>query len=101
MTHSISTVLPNYNGRHLLEKNIPSLLEAIGTIHNEIIVVDDCSTDDSVAFLENTYPNIKVIRNDVNLGFSSTCNKGIRAATLDLLCIVNTDVTFTPDYFTN
>lgn len=101
MTHSISIVIPNYNGRHLLEKNIPSLLEAIGTMHNEIIVVDDCSTDDSVAFLENTYPNIKVIRNDVNLGFSSTCNKGIRAATLDLLCVVNTDVTFTPDYFTN
>jgi len=101
MTHSISIVLPNYNGRHLLEKNIPSLLEAIGTIDNEIIVVDDCSTDDSVTFLKNNYPNIKIICNDINQGFSSTCNKGIRAATFDLLCVVNTDVTFTIDYFTN
>jgi len=101
MTPSISIVLPNYNGRHLLEKNLPSILEAIGIIHHEIIVVDDCSDDDSVSFLENTYPNIIVIRNDINLGFSSTCNKGILATTLNLLCIVNTDVTFTPDYFTN
>ena len=101
MTHSISIVLPNYNGRHLLEKNLPSLLEAIGTIHHEIIIVDDCSSDDSVSFLENTYPNIIVIRNDINLGFSSTCNKGILASTLNLLCVVNTDVTFTPNYFTS
>lgn len=70
-------------------------------MHHEIIVVDDCSDDDSVSFLRNTYPNIIVIRNDINSGFSSTCNKGIKASNLDLLCIVNTDVTFTPNYFTS
>lgn len=101
MNDSISVILPNYNGRHLLEKNIPSLLEAIDGFEHEIIVIDDCSSDDSVIFLKQTYPGIKVISNPVNLGFSSTCNKGIHAAELKLLCVVNTDVTFTPDYFTN
>jgi len=101
MNDSISVILPNFNGRGLLEKNIPSLFEALGDIDSEIIVIDDCSSDDSVQFLKETYPAIKVIRNEINLGFSATCNKGIKAAKLNLLCVVNTDVTFTPDYFTN
>ena len=99
MNHSISIILPNYNGTGLLKKNIPSLLDAIKDFEHEIIVIDDCSTDDSVSFLKETYPDINVIQNKVNLGFSSTCNKGIRAAKMELLCVVNTDVTFTPDYF--
>ncbi|MDA3869424.1 MAG: glycosyltransferase family 2 protein [Gammaproteobacteria bacterium] len=100
MNHPISIILPNYNGASLLEKNLPSLLEAIDGFEHEIIVIDDCSSDNSVSFLEQSYPDITVIQNEVNLGFSATCNKGIRAARLELLCVVNTDVTFTPDYFT-
>jgi GT2 family glycosyltransferase len=101
MKDSISVVLPNYNGRNLLQKNLPSLIEALGDFDNEIIVVDDCSSDDSIKFLRETYPDIKAICNEINLGFSATCNKGIHAARKELLCVVNTDVTFTPDYFTN
>lgn len=100
MNDSISVILPNYNGRHLLEKNMPSLLEAIEGFEHEIIVIDDCSSDDSVPFLKKTYPNTKVIPNENNIGFSATCNRGIKAAKHKLLCVVNTDVTFTPDYFT-
>jgi len=50
MHPTISVVLPNYNGHRLLEKNLPSLLDAIGGFVHEIIIVDDCSTDDSVRF---------------------------------------------------
>jgi GT2 family glycosyltransferase len=100
MNRSVSVILPNYNGRHLLEKNLPSLYEALGDIEYEVIVVDDCSPDDSVAFLQQNYPQIKIIQSEVNSGFSATCNRGIKAADRELLCIVNTDVTFTPDYFT-
>ncbi len=100
MNHPISIILPNYNGAGLLEKNLPSLLEAINGFKYEIIVIDDCSSDNSVRFLEQSYPDITVIQNEVNLGFSATCNKGIRASRMELLCVVNTDVTFTPDYFT-
>ncbi|MDT8283027.1 MAG: glycosyltransferase family 2 protein, partial [Gammaproteobacteria bacterium] len=86
-------------GAGLLEKNLPALLEAIEGFEHEIIVIDDCSNDNSISFLEQTYPDITVIQNEVNLGFSATCNKGIHAARLELLCVVNTDVTFTQDYF--
>lgn len=98
---SVSVVIPNYNGTDLLKKNLPSLYEALKDIDFEIIVVDDDSRDDSVDFLKNEYPNITIIKNSKNLGFSATCNKGINIAIKELACIVNTDVTFTNDYFIN
>ena len=100
-THSISAILPNFNGKDLLQSNIPSLINALKNFDHEIIIVDDHSTDDSVSFLKEFYPQIIVIQNKENQGFPSTCNKGITVAKKDLICIVNTDVTFTDDYFTN
>lgn len=99
MPNSVSVVLPNYNGRSLLERNLPSLFAALEGFTAEVIVVDDCSKDESVSFLQQAYPQIRVLRNEQNLGFSATCNRGIRAATMARVCVVNTDVTFTPDYF--
>ena len=101
MSYSISVILPNYNGSHLLQENLPYLIESLGNIPNEIIVVDDCSTDDSIDMLKQKYPDIKTIASESNEGFSATCNKGIKAAGNELLCIVNTDVRFTADYFRN
>jgi GT2 family glycosyltransferase len=98
---SISIVLPNYNGRGLLEKNLPSLISAARKYDHEIIIVDDHSSDGSVQFLEQNYPQITIIKSPVNQGFSSTCNKGIKIACKDLACVANTDVTFTDNYFTN
>lgn len=99
-TTTLSIILPNFNGRQLLQRNLPSLFAAVAGLEHEVIVVDDCSNDDSVPFLQQHYPQIKLIQNPHNMGFSATCNAGVRAATKSLLCIVNTDVTFTPEYFT-
>jgi GT2 family glycosyltransferase len=96
---AFSIILPNYNGRHLLQRNLPSLFDALEGFKHEVIVVDDCSSDDSVSFLQREYPQVQVVCNEKNLGFSATCNRGIYTATLPLLCVVNTDVTFSPDYF--
>lgn len=98
---SISVILPNYNGKHLMEKFIPSVYEAL-TFCNadfEFIVVDDCSTDNSVTFLKHTYPQIKLIVNTKNSGFSFTCNQGIKQASKDLVFLLNSDVALTPEYF--
>jgi len=98
---SISVVLPNFNGRALLEENLPSLYEALKIASGTytVIVVDDCSTDNSISFLASKYPDIVVLQNEVNSGFSITCNKGIQYATSNLICVSNTDVTFHEDYF--
>jgi len=100
---SISVILPNYNGRHLMEKFIPSTLQALhqSDIDYEFIIIDDCSKDDSTAFIEQNHPNFILLKNDVNLGFSITCNRGISIASKDLIFLLNSDVQLTPTYFEN
>lgn len=101
MNKTISIILPNYNGQNLLEKNLPSIIKALNGIKHEIIVVDDCSSDNSVKFIEQEYPEVIIKRNKSNLGFSATCNVGVHTAKYPILCLSNTDVTFTEDYFIN
>lgn len=99
----ISVVLPNYNGKTLLKDNLPSILCALNLANMpfEIIVADDCSTDNSVEFLTQSYPEIIIIKTDSNSGFSVTCNKGINIAQYKFTCVTNTDVTFNQHYFVN
>ncbi len=100
---SISVVIPNYNGKKLLEENLPSVYDALEYCHAEyeIIIADDCSTDDSISFLRERYPEIILLINEVNKGFSPTINLGIKAATKDLVFALNNDVMLTPEYFVN
>lgn len=98
---SISVVLPNYNGKNLLLANLPYTLSAIrqATDDFEIIVADDFSSDDSISFIKNNYPDIKLIIGDKNVGFAGNANRGIFAATKDLIFLLNTDVKLTENYF--
>lgn len=92
----ISIVIPNFNGRSLLEKNLRSVVEAKENKKNrikEIIIVDDASSDDSVDFLKKTFKDeIKLVVHKVNRGFASSVNTGARTAKGDLVCLLNTDV---------
>lgn len=101
MQKSVSIVIPNYNGKHLLEKYLPSVF--IAAEHSEtefeVIVIDDGSKDDSIAFIKHNYKNIKLLINDKNRGFSYTCNHGIRASKYELILLLNSDVKLDPNYF--
>ena len=100
---NISVVIPNYNGVHLFPDTIPTLLKALEYTRKkyEIIIIDDCSSDNSVEFLNQTYPQIRVIQNEINQGFSKTINKGIFAAENELILLLNSDVQLTETYFTD
>ncbi len=100
---SISVILPNFNGEELLMEFIPSIIEALNfsNIEYEFIVVDDKSTDKSVEFLKNQYPFIILVENEINKGFSYSCNRGIKIAQKDLVFLVNSDVKLSKDYFKN
>ena len=103
MNKSISVIIPNYNGKSLLENNLPSVYSALvsSQIQDfEIIVCDDASIDDSVIFLKTTYPKIRIVENKINKGFSSNCNSGIRIAMKDLVFLMNSDVVLLGEYFT-
>lgn len=92
----ISIVIPNYNGRELLEKNLPKVFEAVNNPKNnilEVIIVDDESTDTSVDFLTKNYKNqIKLIKHTKNRGFASAVNTGVRSSSGDLIVLLNSDV---------
>lgn len=87
---NISVVIPNYNGEKILGKNLPKVLDAVGDA--EIIIVDDASVDGSMKLLNNFKSKIKVIKNEKNLGFSSTVNRGVRLAKGEIIILLNTDV---------
>ena len=87
---SVSVVIPNWNGRKLLEKHLPTVIGA--TQGAEIIVVDDYSDDDSVEFLKDTYPTIIVLKTPCHRGFSSTVNVGFKGAQGEIVILLNTDV---------
>jgi len=98
-TSAASIVIPNWNGRDLLEKYVPSILEA--TKHNpanEIIVVDNASEDGSAAFLKEHFPTVRVLEMDRNYGFGGGSNRGFAAAKNDIVVLLNSDMRVAPDF---
>jgi GT2 family glycosyltransferase len=87
---NISIVIPNYNGESLLRKNLPKVLDVVG--NSEIIIADDASTDESLGALNGFGTKVRVLRNEKNLGFSSTVNRGVKAAKGDIIVLLNSDV---------
>ena len=92
----VSVVIPNFNGKTILEKNLPKLFETISNPANniiEVVIIDDGSHDDSISFLNKVYKDrIKLIKHTKNRGFSTSVNTGVRATKGDLICLLNTDV---------
>ena len=91
----VTIITVNWNGRIHLEKLLPSLLEQGA---GEIIVVDNGSVDDSVAFLETSYPEVKILKNPVNRGFSQPNNLAARKANGRILAFINNDMKADPDW---
>lgn len=98
-TRSASVVIPNWNGRDLLEKFLPSVVTAMaGREGNEVIVVDNGSTDGSAEFVKQHFPNVRVVALEKNLGFGGGSNTGFRAATNDIVVLLNSDMRVTPGF---
>ena len=94
-----TVVIPNWNGRDLLEKYLPSVEAALaGNPRNEILVVDNGSTDGSVEFLRHRFPGVRVLALPENLGFGGGSNAGFRAAANDVVVLLNSDMRVAPDF---
>src|SRR5579875_1863140 len=98
---SISVIIPNYNGQTLLEHYLPYTLNSMRNagVKYEIIIVDDCSTDGSVEFVKQNYPEIQILVNAENKGFSYSCNRGIEHSAMELIFLLNSDIKLTANYF--
>ncbi|MCC7154708.1 MAG: glycosyltransferase [Bryobacterales bacterium] len=96
---SASVVIPNWNGRDLLEKYLPSVLTALsGNAANEVIVVDNGSADGSVEFLREHFPTVRVIALNENLGFGGGSNRGFAEARNDIVVLLNSDMRVAPGF---
>jgi GT2 family glycosyltransferase len=92
-----SVIIVNFNGLHHLKKCLPSILRQHYPDY-ELIVVDNASTDGSIAFLEKEFPQVKLIRNQENLGYSGAVNAGSRHASGEYLAVLNQDTQVDPEW---
>lgn len=96
-TPSVAIVILNWNGRHFLAQFLPSVLAS--TYQNKrIIVADNASTDDSILFLQQQYPQVEIIENPRNEGFAKGYNMALQQVDSDYYILLNSDVEVTPGW---
>jgi GT2 family glycosyltransferase len=96
---TVSIIIPNYNGLRFLAPCLDALAaQTYPKELTEVILVDDASSDDSVVFVQASYPQVKIVRLARNSGLAAGCNAGGRVATGDLLVMLNNDTEAEPGW---
>ena len=94
---SVSIVVVNYDGKDYLERCLGSLRElAYDHEQLEVILIDNASTDGSVAYVQERFPEVRIVRNDDNVGFSPAVNQGAKLASGEYLALLNNDAEADP-----
>ena len=97
----LSIIIVSYNVRYYLEQCLHSVLAASQGLSVEVFVVDNCSTDDSVAYLSGRFPQVHFIANPDNCGFSRANNQAIRQAQGRYVLLLNPDTIVTEHSLTD
>ena len=87
----LSVVILNFNTCDLLRDSIKSIFESTHNIDFEVIVVDNASVDNSCEMVKTEFPNVKLIENKKNTGFSHGNNLGIKETSGEYICLLNPD----------
>lgn len=88
---SVAILVLNYNGQALLESCFTSVMASAGSRAN-VYLVDNASTDGSVEYVEQHFPNVELIRFDRNLGFAEAYNRAVEQTQEEILVFLNNDV---------
>ncbi|HEV7620373.1 MAG TPA: glycosyltransferase family 2 protein, partial [Flavisolibacter sp.] len=96
----LSVIIVNYNVKYFLEQCLFSVQKATKEILTEVIVVDNCSTDGSLEYLQPVFPGVRFIANTSNLGFARACNQGLEKASGNYILFLNPDTIIAEDSFT-
>jgi GT2 family glycosyltransferase len=95
----LSIIIVNYNVRNFLEQCLLSVRKASENIDYEIFVVDNNSADGSCSMVKQSFPEVKLIRNNQNLGFAVANNQAIKMATGKFILLLNPDTIVEEDTF--
>lgn len=91
----VAIVILNFNGRRHLQQFLPSVLAS--TYPNcEIIVADNASTDDSISFLKQHFPDVRLLQFKTNYGFAEGYNQALREVKAEYYVLLNSDVEVSP-----
>jgi GT2 family glycosyltransferase len=93
----VTVIIVNYNTTALTEQCIASVLAFTGSASYEIIVVDNASPDRSIENITHTFPQVRLLKNEINAGFGSANNKGIREAKGEFVFLLNSDTQLISD----
>jgi GT2 family glycosyltransferase len=94
--HKIAVVILNWNGRKLLEEFLPSV--TYFSPNAKIYVADNASTDTSINFIKDNYPDISIIQNKTNGGFAKGYNEALQQVREPYYCLLNSDVAVTENW---
>lgn len=97
---TVSIVIPNWNGQHLLPRCLTAL-SAQTYREFETIVVDNGSEDGSCALIQRDFPRTRVLKLQENTGFANACNKGVEASTAAYVVLLNNDTEARPQWLEN
>ena len=92
----VSVVILNWNGKKLLKKFLPDVIRFSPLA--EIYVIDNASTDNSVSFVKDKFPTVKIILNEKNFGFAKGYNEGLKKINSDYFVLLNSDVQVTQNW---
>lgn len=93
----LAIVILNWNGRRMLETYLPSVIDCSND-DAEIFVADNASTDDSVAWLKEHHPEVRIILLDSNWGFAEGYNRALKQIEADFYLMLNSDVEVFPGW---
>ncbi|MCA1759959.1 MAG: glycosyltransferase family 2 protein, partial [Bacteroidales bacterium] len=96
--HKIAIVILNWNGEKLFPKFLPSVIRNSTEPGTEIYVADNGSTDNSIPFLKENFPEVKIIELKKNYGFAEGYNQALEQVNADYFVLLNSDVEVTPNW---
>jgi GT2 family glycosyltransferase len=92
----VAVVILNWNGVQLLEQFLPSVVE--NSPEATVYVADNASTDNSISYVNTFFPTVKIIKNDLNLGFAGGYNEALKSVEADIFALVNSDIEVTENW---
>lgn len=95
----LAVIILNWNGLNLLKQFIPTAFKYTSGPEVDLFVADNGSSDDSIPWLKQNYPDIKLIEFDKNYGFAEGYNRAISLTNYPFTILLNSDVEVTPDWW--